>query len=350
MGALIDATSPPLVHALSTWRARDPPGTLPHLARVLDADADATEWEAEIAVELLAVDATSFQAIRRQGDADPDNMARIISEIVAERGKLQNPWTGSGGVLLGTVQKVGRAHHDPDLRPGLRVMPLASLIAVPLRLDSAGPVNPGSPHVPVRGRAIVTGSMTCVRVPDDLPTGVAITAFDVYPVASYVSEMATRGDHVLVLGAGHAGLLASAAARETVGADGLVTVLDRSAAALARVRGVDPDAALIEADVTSPVAAASAVFDEGLRPADLTLLCTTAPGAEGTAMVTTADRGAILFFSTATSFAAAALGADAAGSHARLVIPNGLTEDRGDYAFELVRRHPPLLDLLGSAA
>jgi L-erythro-3,5-diaminohexanoate dehydrogenase len=65
--------------------------------------------------------------------------------------------------------------------------------------------------------------------------------------------------------------------------------------------------------------------------------------------VTTADRGTILFFSTATSFAAAALGADAAGSHARLVIPNGLAEDRSEYAFDLVRRHPLLLDLLGTA-
>jgi L-erythro-3,5-diaminohexanoate dehydrogenase len=58
--------------------------------------------------------------------------------------------------------------------------------------------------------------------------------------------------------------------------------------------------------------------------------------------VATADTGTILFFSTATTFAAAGLGADALGSRARLVIPNGLTRDQGEYAFELLRRVPEL--------
>jgi L-erythro-3,5-diaminohexanoate dehydrogenase len=79
-------------------------------------------------------------------------------------------------------------------------------------------------------------------------------------------------------------------------------------------------------------------------PADLTLLCTSVPGGEGTAILATASRGSVLFFSTATTFAAAGLGADAVGSQARLIIPNGLTDDRGDYAFELLRRNPALLD------
>jgi len=345
MGALIDVSESALADALSVWRAVDPPGALPHLARVLDAQTDATEHEAEIDVDLLAVDATSYQTIRRRSDGDPDRIAETIAEIVAERGKLQNPWTGSGGVLMGRVKTVGALYEASELRLGEPVMPLASLIAVPLRLDSVGPVDPKSPHVPVSGRAIVTGRMTCVRVPDDLPSAVALTAFDVYPVASYVRELAWDGAHVLVCGAGHAGLLAVAAARDTLGKRGVVTVIDRAPPALERAQAVDGEVAIIQADVTDPVACAVGLSERQLPAADLTLLCTTATGAEGTAIVVTADRGTILFFSTATSFAAAALGADAAGSHAKLVIPNGLTDDRGEYAFALLRRHPVLLGL-----
>jgi L-erythro-3,5-diaminohexanoate dehydrogenase len=348
MDTLTDATRAPLEDTLSTWRASDPPGALPHLAHALDAETGAGEHEAEIDVRLLAVDATSYQEIRRRGDADPDRIAQTISEIVAERGKLQNPWTGSGGVLMGRVRDVGRLYTASDLRAGDEVMPLASLIAIPMRLDSVGPVNPDSPRVPVSGRAIVTGRMLCVRVPDDLPAPVALTAFDVYPAASYVREMASSGMHVLVFGAGHAGLLATAAARKAVGDGGLVSVIDRSSRALAHALTIDPHATPIEADVTDAVAAARALSARGLPPADLSLLCTTATGAEGTAIVTTAQRGTIIFFSTATSFAAAALGADAVGSQARLVIPNGLTEDRGEYAFELVRSHPKLRELFGA--
>jgi L-erythro-3,5-diaminohexanoate dehydrogenase len=342
MGAVIEQTWAPIAAELGILRALDPPGALPHIARTLDAQTAATDWEAEIDVEVLSVDATSYDTIRSRCGADPRLMEAMIAEIVSEHGKLQNPWTGSGGVLMGRVLKVGRNYRPAGLRPGELVMPVASLIAVPLRLDSVGPLTPASSQVPVRGRAIVTGRMLCAPVPSDLPPSVALAAFDVYPAASHVREMAAPNTHLLILGAGHAGLLAVAAAREAVGAGGRVTALDRSPSALERALAVDSSASVIEADVTDPVALSAALSERGLPPSDLTLLCTTVPGAEGAALVATADTGTILFFSTATTFAAAGLGADALGSRARLVIPNGLTRDQGEYAFELLRRVPEL--------
>jgi L-erythro-3,5-diaminohexanoate dehydrogenase len=94
--------------------------------------------------------------------------------------------------------------------------------------------------------------------------------------------------------------------------------------------------------VTDPLAVASGLAERGAARADLTLLCTSVAGAEGAALLATAPRGTIVFFSTATRFAAAALGADAIGSQPRLLIPQGLTDDRGDYTFELLRSIAPL--------
>ncbi len=327
---------------LGVWRAIDPPGALPHIARVLDAGSPASDCEAEIDVEMLAVDATSYREIRMRCDADPERMAQLIAEIVADRGKLQNPWTGSGGVLMGKVRFVGSRYRMSDLAVGERVVPLASLIAIPLVLESVGPVDPQTPQVPVMGRAIVTGRMLCAAMPDDLSQEIGLAALDVYPSASHVRAMAEPGDHVLVLGTGHAGLLAVAAAREAVGESGVVSALDSSPRALARAHEVDSAVFTVQADVTDPVAVAAELARRELPPADLTLLCTSVPGGEGTAILATAEHGAVLFFSTATRFAAAALGADAIGSQARLVIPNGLTDDRGEYAFELLRRIAPL--------
>jgi L-erythro-3,5-diaminohexanoate dehydrogenase len=323
-------------------RAVDPPGALPHTARVLDAARPASEYEAEVTVERLGIDATSFGAIRARCEADPSRMARMIADIVAERGKLENPWTGSGGVLMGRVRTVGSRHRASELRPGDRVVPLASLIAIPLELSAVGRVDPVSPHVPVTGRAIVTGRMLCATVPPDVSARAALRVLDVYPAASHARALASSGMHVLVLGAGHAGLLAVAAAREAVGSAGRVSAVDVSPSALERAVAVDPELAAIEADVTEPLAVTAELAGRGLPPADLTLLCATVPDAEGTAIVATAPDGAVLFFSTATRFAAAALGADAIGSQARLLIPNGLTDDRGQYAFELLRQIPPL--------
>ena len=211
---------------LGVERAIEPPGALPHIASRLDAAAPANPYEAELDVEVLCVDATSYKVIRDRSDGDPARMAAAIAAIVSERGKLQNPWTGSGGILAGTVSAVGERHWAPELAVGDRVVPLASLIAIPLELDAVGPLSPDDPHVPVRGRAIVTGRMACALVPPDLPLRVVLGALDVYPAASHVRALAAPGSHVLVLGAGHAGLLAAAAAHEAVGPDGHVTALD----------------------------------------------------------------------------------------------------------------------------
>jgi L-erythro-3,5-diaminohexanoate dehydrogenase len=96
------------------------------------------------------------------------------------------------------------------------------------------------------------------------------------------------------------------------------------------------------ADATDPVGALAALGAQGLPRADLTLVCTSVRGCEGTAILATDETGAVLFFSTATSFPAAALGADSVSSTTRLVIPNGYTEDRGSYALDLLRRDPAL--------
>ena len=327
---------------LGVRRALEPPGALPHSARVLDAAAPIVPEEAELAVEALNVDATSYKVIRERCDGDPARMADCIAAIVRERGKLQNPWTGSGGILAGRITAVGERHWDPGLRPGDRVVPLASLIAIPLELEAVGPLSPSSPQVPVRGRAVVTGRMACARVPDDLPLGVVLTALDVYPAASHARAIAKPGDHVLVLGAGHAGLLAAAAAPTASCAAGRVTALDASEAALARMRAAQPATATVRADATDPVAALAALGAQDLPRADLTLVCTSAGGCEGTAILATDEAGAVLFFSTATSFPAAALGADSVSSTTRLIIPNGYTEDRGNYALDLLRRDPAL--------
>jgi L-erythro-3,5-diaminohexanoate dehydrogenase len=209
-------------------------------------------------------------------------------------------------------------------------------------LDYVGPADPDKAQLAVRGRAIFTGRMPCVLAPDDITPSAALAAFDVYPVASWMRDLTAPGEHVLVLGSGHAGLLALAAARRAVGERGVLTIVDYSARALERAPGVDPQVHAIRADVTNALDVAEQLAARGLPPADLTLLCTSAYGAEATAMVATADQGTILFFSTATSFADAGLGADAIGSHAKLIIPNGLTNDLGQYAFQLVREIPAL--------
>lgn len=327
---------------LGSWRSLAPAGALVHIADRVDAESDANEYEAEVDVEMLNVDATSFRQLR-ESRASAEGVAAAIAETVAARGKLQNPVTGSGGILVGRLTRIGSARHEAE-DVGDRVVPIASLIATPLRLHSVGPVDLGSPQVPVSGRAIVTGRMGWAKVPDDLPLDAVLTALDVYPAPWHTHVIARSGHHVVIIGSGHAGLAATVAAREAVGSDGDVTVIDVSERALELARSVDPTVSTIVADATNPAAVAAEFARHDLPKSDLTLLCATVAGCEGTAILLTKDEGTVLFFSTATSFSAAALGADSLSSLAHLAIPNGFTPDRGSYLIELLRRTPALLD------
>jgi L-erythro-3,5-diaminohexanoate dehydrogenase len=338
---------PHLSARLGADRVLSPAGWLPQPAERLDANGPLRAAEFEVEVERLCLDATSFRSIRAQSDADPRRMAARIEEIVAARGKMHNPDTGSGGVLLGTVAEVGDAFTDPP-EPGTRVVTLASLTLTPLRLEAVTRVDPDSAQVEVRGTAYVCDSAPWGALPDDLPADLALEVYDVYGAASHTRALAPEEGTVCVLGTGHAGKLALAAAREAMRGGTLVAV-DRDAAAVERVRELGLCDVAVTADLRDPLAAVAAARAAGAPPADLTVVVVSATGCETGAILLTREGGTILFFSMATSFTTAALSADGMGHDVRMLIGSGYTPDVGAYALDLVRRSAPLRRALEGA-
>lgn len=330
---------------LGADRVLDPVGALPQPAARLDASGPVRAHELEVAVELLCLDSTSFRNIRERAGGDPERMAARIEEIVAARGKMHNPETESGGVLLGTVAAVGADYPAPPSL-GERIVSLGSLTLTPLRLDAVTRVEETSPQVEVEGTAYIAGRAAWAPVPDDLTAAAAIELYDVCSAASQVRELTAPGDSVCVLGAGHAGKLALAAARDASG-EGTLTVVDVDAAAVERAMALGVCDVGVVADLRDPLAALDAVRAAGAPPADLTVVVVNASGCESTALLLTADGGTVLFFSMATSFSGAALAADGVATDLRLVIGGGYAPDRGAYALELVRASEPLRRGLG---
>ena len=90
-------------------------------------------------------------------------------DIVAARGKMQNPVTGSGGMLVGVVDEVG-PESTLGLHVGDRVATLVSLSLTPLRItDGLAGWDGRSEQVPADGHAILFGRSIAARLPDDLP-------------------------------------------------------------------------------------------------------------------------------------------------------------------------------------
>lgn len=76
------------------------------------------------------------------------------------------------------------------------------------------------------------------------------------------------------------------------------------------------------------------------------VVCVDVGGCEHGAILATATGGTVVFFSMATSFAAAALGAEGLAADVEMLIGNGYVPGHADLALELVRNDPALRALL----
>jgi L-erythro-3,5-diaminohexanoate dehydrogenase len=331
-------------------RVLEPTGVLPQAATRLDTRRELWPDEVRVRVERLNLDAASFRQLeRKHRDKGADAGAAVRDEvlgIIAARGKMQNPETGSGGMLVGTVEEVGEAS-PLGLSVGDRVTTLVSLTLTPLVIeDGLARWDGASEQVPADGYAILFGRSIAARIPDDLPAELSLSVMDVCGapaltarvVTQYAEGAASGGPTVAVVGgAGKSGSMSLAAARQAGAARTIGVVPTRHEADLLEEAGIADEVAV--ADARDPVALSRAVTAAG-GPADVTVVCVDVPGCEGGAILATADRGTVIFFSMATSFSAAALGAEGLAADVTMLIGNGYVPGHADYAMSLLRSEP----------
>jgi L-erythro-3,5-diaminohexanoate dehydrogenase len=318
-------------------RVLEPAGVLPQAAMRLDTDPRIGPDEIRVTVERLNLDAASFRQLDTTHDGDGTEIRAEVLRIITERGKMHNPVTGSGGMLIGTVDEVGPGS-PLGLKPGDRIATLVSLTLTPLHIsDGLVRWDGRSEQVPCAGHAVLFARSVAAVLPADLDPELALAVFDVCGAPALTQRVVTEYDRptVAVLGAaGKSGSLALAAARRagaarTVGV--VPTAADRDRLAST---GLCDEIAI--ADARDPVATAAAV-----RPAaDVTVVCVDVPGCEHGAILATAPGGTVIFFSMATSFPAAALGAEGLAADVRMLIGNGYVPGHAEVALDLVRREP----------
>jgi L-erythro-3,5-diaminohexanoate dehydrogenase len=265
---LVSLSSPVGLH-----RVLEPAGALPQAAARLDASPTIAPDEVRLRVSRLNLDAASFRQLTTKHAGDGDAVRREVLEIVEARGKMQNPVTGSGGMLVGVVDEVG-PESSLGLTVGDRVASLVSLSLTPLRItDGLADWDGRSEQVPAQGHAILFGRSIAARLPDDLPGDLAMAVLDVCGAPALTHRVVAgyeQGTVAVIGGAGKSGSLALAAARRA-GARATVGVVPvEHEAALLRGSGLADHVVL--ADARDPVALAAAVEEALGGPADVTVV------------------------------------------------------------------------------
>ncbi len=329
-------------------RVLKPRGVFPQAAERIDSSLPIADDEMLIDVDRLNVDSASFHQIWTSEKGDPEKVKKRILSIIHARGKMHNPVTNSGGMLLGTVSQIGK-RFPKGFRVGDRLATLVSLSLTPLHVEALLEVLPEKEQVRVKGRAILFASGIAQKIPDDLPESLVLSALDVCGAPALVADACgslkqkKEAQIVVVLGAGKAGMLSAAAAKRSLKGKARVIVLEKSRSAVRRGKEMPFVDGIFETDLLDAPATMRLVdkTTKG-KMADLVVNCVNVAGTEMSSILAAKKDGTVLFFNMATNFQKAVLGAEGVGRETRLIMGNGYYPGHGDFALNLIRSEKKL--------
>ncbi|NBG88563.1 zinc-binding dehydrogenase [Isachenkonia alkalipeptolytica] len=331
--------------ALGTHRVLEPKGVLPQPATKIDNSMEIYDNEIRINVETLNVDSASFTQIKEQAGGDVEKIKEIMKGIVAERGKHQNPVTGSGGMLIGTVEKIGQALKGKvELKEGDKIATLVSLSLTPLVIDEIHEVRIDIDQVDITGKAILFESGIYAVLPEDLPQNLALSVLDVAGAPAQTAKLVQPGHRVVVIGgAGKSGMLCLHEAKKRAGVTGQVICLGHSEKSLQRPEGLGLADEYIAVDATDALAVRDRIAEAtNGEMADVVINCVNVNNTEMASILAAKSDGLVYFFSMATNFTKAALGAEGVGQDTTMIIGNGYTKGHAEISMEILRENPPL--------
>ena len=320
-----------------THRVLEPKGVLPQPADVLDNTMEIYDNEVLIDVHTLNIDSASFTEIEKRAGGDIEEIKKIIMNIVATTGKHKNPWTGSGGMLIGKVKEIG-PNFKGDLRVGDKIATLVSLSLTPLKIEEIKEIRPEIDQVDVKGQAILFQSGLYAILPKDMPKELALSVLDVAGAPAQTAKICKPGDTVVVMGGGgKSGILCCWQAKKQVGINGKVICVDGFKKSLNRAMSVKCADEYIVVNATDAVAMYNEVMEatEG-ELADVVINVVNIPNTEMASIMACKDGGLVYFFSMATSFTKAALGAEGVGKDVNMLIGNGYTKGHANVALQVL--------------
>ncbi len=329
-------------------RVIEPKGLLPQAAHKIDNTMEIYDNEILIDVSALNIDSASFRQLWTASGHDEQRLREMILGIVGERGKMQNPVTGSGGMLMGSVAKIGPALlNRNDIKVGDRIASLVSLSLTPLYIEEILAVHPEIDRVDIKGQAVLFESGIYAKLPEDMPEALALAALDVAGAPAQTANIVRPGDSVLILGAGgKSGMLCGYEAMKRVGVCGNVVGMSRNN----RPERILLDNKFVHkffvADARNPMEVLEKALEcnDG-KEYDVAINVVNIEGTEMSTILPVREGGLVYFFSMATSFTRAALGAEGIGKDVNMIIGNGYARNHAEITLQELRESQALREI-----
>jgi len=304
---------------------------------------DITEHEVLIDVKILDIDMTCFLQLMESSYGDKSEIARAVMNIVDERGKFHNSVTGTGGTLLGAVEKIGSKYNNRNgIAEGDDIISLSSLTATPLVIKRIINIDTDMAQIHIEGKAVLFENSPVIKKTGILPDALQLAAFEAAGETSEVFQMVTLGDRVVVLGAsGKLGLFCGLAAKKKLSGTGrLIGVVDEEQAA-----GLPEEIASIYNEIAVFDVNDVAAINQSLPNVgkyDVVINCSQRPLTEPACVMLPKQHGKVFFTNLGANSKTAGLAAEIIGKDIFMRFYHGFIENQEDIFLKIISETPDI--------
>lgn len=330
-------------------RVIEPKGVLPQPAWKIDNIMELHDDEALIAVKTISINSSSFRQICTQCENDIEKIKETILKIVDLRGKLHNPITDTGGVLLGEVKKIGSKYKNLyNIEEGKDVILLTSLSFVPIKIYKITHIDMNSAQIEVEGECILFSSNPVYTVSDNMDEKYLMTILDEAGSCIQSWKIVNRGDKVLIMGAyGKIGLLCAFGVRHKIGNKGKiigVVYSKKSKEILKKYKIFDE---VYICDATHPIESFEKLgIDDEENLFDLVINCINTFNTESLSILCTKNKGTLYFASLTANYNSACLTAEGLGRSMNIIPYKGYAEGHSQFALKLFKKYKDFQELI----
>lgn len=340
-------------------RVMEPKGAVPATAWKLDNQRQISPKEIRIRLETVHIEWDNFNQICSHCGYDEMRIKARIMQIIEERGKLHNPFTGSGGLFMGTIEEIGSEVDAEGLMVGDRVFSQSSITGMAMHIDRITRLDFNYGQMECQGYVICFEATSLIRYTGEVSEKYLLTAIDeegnFLGVRQAVSEQ--KAERAVIIGGNLVTtLLYAQILRDCFGESTKVTaVLDKhSLGNLTEAEIISAFQPVIEhtcfVDLSQPLEAWQQIMDEERndQPVDAVINLEDISGSETLATLLVREHGTVFYASLQNNYSVGILVADSMGKEVTPYALDGFDKDAYDYAVKLIQAVSPNLERLDS--
>lgn len=338
-------------------RVLEPKGVIPVTAWKIDNTKAIGPGEIRVNLETLHIEWDNFNQICSHCGYDTTRIKARMMQIIEERGKLHNPYTGSGGLFMGTIEEIGPQTDVGNLKVGDRVFSLSSLTGVAMHLDRIDNIDFNYGQIDCSGYVICFESTSMVRDTGNTPPKYLLSAIDeegnFLGVQQAVQER--NAERIAIIGGNlvttllYAQMLTDCYGKGTT----VIAIMDRNSLGSLTEREIT--AAFLPiikrtyyVDLSQPLEAYDSIVNQGFDtvPMDAVINLEDISGSETVATLLVKEKGVVFYTSLKNNYTVGLLVADSLGKEVTSYALDGYVKEAYLFAAELIEKVSSNLEFL----